>query len=81
MCTTQVLGAQNRQQRALDPLKVELQMIVSLHVGTGNQIQVICKIASILNHISLQPPFLVWFVKYAFLLVLFVIAILGCQLD
>jgi hypothetical protein len=27
----------------LDPLKLELQMIMSHHVGIGNQTQVLCK--------------------------------------
>lgn len=31
------------QQRVLDPLELELQMVVSHCVGTGNQAQVLCK--------------------------------------
>lgn len=31
------------QKRVLDPQKLEIWMIVSCHVGTGNQIPVLCK--------------------------------------
>ena len=33
--------AQEGQKRALDPLGLELQMVVSYHVGAGNQIWVL----------------------------------------
>ena len=31
------------QKTVLDPLELELQKVVSHHVGTGNQTQVLCK--------------------------------------
>jgi hypothetical protein len=39
-CMPDVCGA---QERVLDPLKLELQMVISYPVGTGNQTQVLCK--------------------------------------
>lgn len=36
------------QKRTLDPLKLELQMVVSYHVGGGNRTQVLWE--SALNH-------------------------------
>lgn len=37
LCTAGVPGAQEGQQRASDPLKLELQTVVSHYVSTGNQ--------------------------------------------
>lgn len=36
-------GTHGGQKRALDPLGLELQTVVSLHAGAGNQTQVLCK--------------------------------------
>lgn len=35
MCTTSASGAQGAQHTALDSPKMELQMVVSYHVGAG----------------------------------------------
>lgn len=37
LCIRHLSGALGGQKRALDPLKLELQMVVSCHVGAGNQ--------------------------------------------
>lgn len=37
LCTTHVPGAQESQKRILDPLVLELWMVVSPHVGAGYQ--------------------------------------------
>lgn len=42
MYTVCMTGAQEDQRRALDPLELELQMVVSRHVDAGNQICVLC---------------------------------------
>ena len=34
---------QGWQKRALDPLELKTQMVVSHHVGAGDQTQVLCK--------------------------------------
>jgi hypothetical protein len=36
-------GAHGGHKRALDPLELELQGVVSYHMGAGNQIQVLSK--------------------------------------
>jgi hypothetical protein len=36
-------GAHRGQKRVLDPLKPELQMTVSHHVGAGNKIRILSK--------------------------------------
>lgn len=41
MCTTGLLSFSRSQKRAADLLELELRTIVSLHVGTRNQIQVL----------------------------------------
>ena len=35
--------ARGSQKRSLDPLELQLEMVVSCHVGAGNKIQVFCK--------------------------------------
>jgi len=46
-------------KRALDTLELELQMVVSHHVGAGNETQVLCK--SKLSEPSLQPQEVILF--------------------
>ena len=41
LCTSCVFGACGGQKRALDALELELQMVVSHHMGAGNQTQVL----------------------------------------
>jgi hypothetical protein len=43
MCTMYVFGAHGSQKRALEPLKLELWMVVDHCVGAGNQTWVLCK--------------------------------------
>ena len=42
MCTICISDASGGQRKAADLLKLELRMIVSHHVGSGNQTWVIC---------------------------------------
>lgn len=42
-------GAQGGQKMMSDPLELELLMVVSCHVGAGNQTQVLCKSNNVLN--------------------------------
>ena len=44
-----VPGACRGQKKALDLLELELRMVVSHHVGAGNEILVFCKRGSALN--------------------------------
>lgn len=41
MGTTWVLGASEGQKKTLDPPELELQMVLSHHVGDGNQTRVL----------------------------------------
>lgn len=50
LCTTLMLGAQGVQQRALDPLELVLQIVVS-HMGAEIQTQVLLKS----SHLSSLP--------------------------
>lgn len=43
LCTVCMIGAQECQKRVWDPQELELQMLVSLHVGVGNQTLVLWK--------------------------------------
>jgi len=45
MCITCILGTHESQERTLDVLELELQMVVSHHVGSGNKIPVLCMTA------------------------------------
>jgi hypothetical protein len=45
-----VFGAQGGQKRILDLLRLELQMVVSCHIGAGNQTGVLLS-----TETSLQP--------------------------
>lgn len=42
-CAMPMPGTLRGQKLALDPLELELQVIISYHVGTGNQTLVLCK--------------------------------------
>lgn len=42
-CAMPVPGTLRGQKLVLDPLELELQVIISYHVGTGNQTLVLCK--------------------------------------
>lgn len=46
VCTACVPGVQGHEKRALGPLTLELRMVVSHPVDTGNQTQVICEISN-----------------------------------
>lgn len=48
--TTQVLDACKGQKRVSYPLELELQMIISCHVGSGNFPGSSGKAESVLNH-------------------------------
>lgn len=52
MCTMYVLDALGVQKSTLGLLEVEFRMVLSHHVGAGNQTMFFCKNASAL---SLQP--------------------------
>ena len=43
-------GSHGGQKRALDPLRLELQMVVSCHVDAGNKLRPSGRAASALNH-------------------------------
>jgi hypothetical protein len=50
-----IYSAHGDQKRELDPLELEIQTIVSYHVGAGNQIQVLSKnsqCSKLLSHLS-----------------------------
>ena len=49
LCTICIPAAQRGQKRASDSLKLELQMVVSHHMGAGNQILVSQRAASALH--------------------------------
>lgn len=57
MCTTCMLSVL-RGQRALDPLELELWMVMSHHVNAGNWTWVVCKSNEVLltTEPSPQPP-------------------------
>jgi hypothetical protein len=42
LCITRVPGA-SRGQEVSDPSELELLMVMSYHVGTGDQVQVLCR--------------------------------------
>jgi hypothetical protein len=50
MCTMCMLGGHGGQQRASDPLELELGMIVSCHVDAGNLNWVLTAIRSTFTH-------------------------------
>lgn len=52
-----VPGAHKGQKRVLDPSELELQMIVSHHVGDENQFQVLCRHSNY-SQPQKQPPIL-----------------------
>lgn len=43
LCTMCILGACRGQKRAFDPLRLELGMVMSNHVGARSQSQFLCK--------------------------------------
>lgn len=43
MCTACMPGAHRAEKRALNPLALELQLVVRYHVGAGNETLVVCK--------------------------------------
>ena len=45
-----VPGAHGGQKKALDPLELEPQMVVSCLVGAGKQIKSFARAARVLNH-------------------------------
>lgn len=53
-----MLDAYRGQKKVLDPLKLELQMVGSYHMGTGNWTSVLCQEQQVLLTIEpfLQPP-------------------------
>lgn len=59
LCTTGVLGALGGQKKASGPLKLEVQMVSSHHVGAGNEVWTLCKKTNILSPqvISLGPQY------------------------
>lgn len=52
VCTTFMPGAHRDQKRALEPLELALQMVISCHVGSGNRPGFSGKAADALNHSS-----------------------------
>lgn len=42
MCPVYILEAYRCQKRVSDPVQLELQVVVNLHVNAGNQTQVLC---------------------------------------
>lgn len=54
-CTTCILGALGGQKKASGPPGLELQMIVSSHVGSRNAAQSSGRTASGLNHGTIPP--------------------------
>jgi hypothetical protein len=49
LCPTCMAGVCEGQKRALDPLKLELQMLVNHYVGAGNQTTSSARAASAVN--------------------------------
>lgn len=47
---TEVHMSWETQKRVLDPLELELQKIVSRHIGAKNQTQVLCKSSRCFDH-------------------------------
>jgi hypothetical protein len=61
MCTISVPGAQRGQKKVSDALELELQVVVSYYVDSGNQTWVFCKdkrCFSLLIHLSSTYLFL-----------------------
>lgn len=62
MCTTYVSSTLRGQKRVLDPLKMELHIAVSHHLGSGNQTFVFCKSNTCSYPLTdLTHPFLFFF--------------------
>jgi hypothetical protein len=55
VCATPVYSACRGQQGALDPLRLELQTVVSCQVGAGNGTRSSGRAASSITTLSLQP--------------------------
>lgn len=55
LCITYRPGACGVRKRLTDPLELDLQMVLSHHVGTRDKIQVICKKTSALNCCVISP--------------------------
>ena len=51
------------QKRVLDPLELELQMVVSHHVGARNQTQVLCKQEQLV-FLTSEPSLQLFFLFY-----------------
>lgn len=43
LCTMYVFGVQGDQKKVLNPVELDLQVVVSHHVGSGTQTWVLCK--------------------------------------
>lgn len=52
VCTTHVISVCGDQKRAPDPLEVELYMVLSYHVGAGNQTWALSMCSKSLSHLS-----------------------------
>lgn len=57
MFVLHAFGAHRGQKKTLNPLEVELEVVVSHHVGRGNHTQVLCKTFAVIlkAELSLQP--------------------------
>lgn len=63
-CVPHSWSALGGQQRALDPLGLELQLAVSHHVGAGDQIWVFCKSSfQLLSHHLPIPCWMIFILK------------------
>lgn len=60
ICTMCVPGAIGGQKGSMDPLELELWMVVNHHVGAGNRTQVLSKT----TELSLQPKHALTLEKY-----------------
>lgn len=55
VCNVCVHGTRGGQKRALDPLELELQMVIICHVGAGNQTRSSCPAANAPNCWAICP--------------------------
>lgn len=55
LCTTDMAGAGRSQNRVSDSLELEIQTVVSFHVGAGMKLWSFGRMTYALNHRTLSP--------------------------
>ena len=61
VCVSHVCSAHGGHKRALGPLELELQMVVSHHVSAKNGTESPARAVSALNHGAISPVFLIMY--------------------